>query len=301
MKIVLIAFIIVFSWKNITAQELNSQVSVQANPALTTTTTEREVFSEIELAVTNLINETVWGNDRFEVEERINCNFQISITEVTANGGYKATLQVQATRPVFNSTYNTTLLNLLDENVYFTFKRGASLIYSENQFTENLSSVIAFYANYILGLDGDSFSLRGGDPYLRKAQSIVMLAQSSMSPGWKSDERGRNNRFWLIDNALHELFSPLRECFYDYHRKGLDRMYDNQNGAREEMKNALDKLSGVNSARPGSVNLLNFIRSKRDEIANIFKEADRKQQTEIVNLLKRIDPTNASMYQEIIQ
>lgn len=301
MKIVLIAFIIVFSWKNITAQELNSQVSVQANPALTTTTTEREVFSEIELAVTNLINETVWGNDRFEVEERINCNFQISITEVTANGGYKATLQVQATRPVFNSTYNTTLFNLLDENVYFTFKRGASLIYSENQFTENLSSVIAFYANYILGLDGDSFSLRGGDPYLRKAQSIVMLAQSSMSPGWKSDERGRNNRFWLIDNALHELFSPLRECFYDYHRKGLDRMYDNQNGAREEMKNALDKLSGVNSARPGSVNLLNFIRSKRDEIANIFKEADRKQQTEIVNLLKRIDPTNASMYQEIIQ
>jgi|SRR5690554_1687551 len=301
MKIVLIVFIIVFSWKNITAQELNSQVSVQANPALTTTTTEREVFSEIELAVTNLINETVWGNDRFEVEERINCNFQISITEVTANGGYKATLQVQATRPVFNSTYNTTLFNFLDENVYFTFKRGASLIYSENQFTENLSSVIAFYANYILGLDGDSFSLRGGDPYLRKAQSIVMLAQSSMSPGWKSDERGRNNRFWLIDNALHELFSPLRECFYDYHRKGLDRMYDNQNGAREEMKNALDKLSGVNSARPGSVNLLNFIRSKRDEIANIFKEADRKQQTEIVNLLKRIDPTNASMYQEIIQ
>lgn len=301
MRIVLITLLSVWVLSNISAQELNCQVSVQSNPALDITTTEKEVLKEIELAVTNLINETVWGSDRFEVEERINCNFQISITEVTGNGGYKATMQVQATRPVFNSTYNTTLLNFLDENVHFTFKRGASLVYSDNQYTDNLSSIIAFYANYILGLDGDSFSMRGGDPYLRKAQNIVTLAQTSMSAGWKSDERGRNNRFWLIDNALHELFSPLRECFYDYHRKGLDNMFDNQQLAREEIKNALDKLVGVNSARPGSVNLLNFIRSKRDELANIYREADRKQQTEVVNILKRIDPTNASLYQEIIQ
>lgn len=300
MRIVFLIAVLFVGSNIMLAQELNCQVTVQSNPALDVTTTEKEVFKEIEQAIFDLVNETSWTRDKFEVEERINCNFQLSIVEIAGNS-FKATMQIQATRPVYNTTYNTTLFNYLDEDVYFTFRRGAKLIYSDNQYTENLTSILAFYANYILGLDGDSFALKGGSPYFTKAQNVVSLAQASMTPGWKSDDKGRKNRFWLIDNTLHELFNPLRECFYDYHRKGLDKMYDNPNVARDEIKMALDKLISVNSARPGSINLLIFIRSKRDELMGIYKEAERKQQTDVVNTLKRVDPTNSSKYQEIIQ
>jgi len=300
MKIIIFIITLLFT-SVVSAQELNCQVNVQSNPALDISTTEKEIFKELEQAIFDIMNNTAWTKDEFAVEERINCVFQVSITEVKESGSYKASVQVQATRPVFNSTYNTTLLNYLDEDVHFNFRRGAKILYSDNQFTDNLSSVMAFYAFYILGLDGDSFALKGGDPYLKKAQDITLLAQSSMMPGWRADEKGKRNRYWLIDNSLQELFNPLRECFYDYHRKGLDNLYEDQNLARAEIQKALDKLLKVNSSRPGSVNVLNFLSAKRQEITGIFKDAERKQQTDIVNLLKRIDPTNASKYQEILQ
>jgi len=285
----------------LSAQELNCQVNVQSNPALDISTTEKEILSELEQAVFEIMNNTSWTKDEFAVEERINCVFQISITEVLGNGSFKASVQVQATRPVYNTTYNTTLLNFLDEDVQFTFRRGAKIVYSDNQFTDNLSSVMAFYAYYIIGLDGDSFAMKGGDLYLKKAQDIVLLAQSSMIPGWRADERGRRNRYWLIENTMQELFNPLRECFYDYHRKGLDNMYSDQNLARTEIQSALQKLLAVNSSRPGSVTVLNFLNAKRQELSGIYKDADRKQQVDVVNMLKRLDPTNASKYQEILQ
>ncbi|MFA5573714.1 MAG: DUF4835 family protein [Brumimicrobium sp.] len=282
-------------------QELMCQVSVLTNPALTVTTTEKEIFQELEKAVTEVMNETSWTNEHFEVEERINCNIQISITNVNGPESFEATFQIQATRPVYNTTYNTTLLNFLDEDVNFTFRRGSKIVFSKNQYSSNLASILGFYAYYILGLDGDSFAKNGGEPYLKEAQNIVMLAQSSRGDGWKSNQRGKKNRFWLIDNALHELFSPLRETFYDYHRKGLDRMYDSPAEARKEIKASLEKLISVNQARPNSINVVNFIRSKRDELTNIFRDADNKEKTELVNTLKRLDPTNASIYQELLQ
>jgi hypothetical protein len=300
MKIILFFITLLFT-SAISAQELNCQVNVQSNPALDVSTVEREIFKELEQAIFDIMNSTAWTKDEFAVEERVNCVFQVSITEIKGNGSFVASVQVQATRPVFNSTYNTTLINFLDEDVHFNFRRGARIIYSDNQFTNNLSSVMAFYAFYILGLDGDSFALKGGSPYLKKAQDIVLLAQSSMLPGWRADESGRRNRYWLVENSLQELFSPLRECFYEYHRKGLDNLYKDQNLARTEIQKALEKLLQVNNSRPGSVNVLNFLSAKRQEITGVFKDAERKQQTDVVNLLKRIDPTNASKYQEILQ
>lgn len=302
MKSIFFAIILVLAFVvSASAQELNCQVNVQSNPALDVSTAEKEIFKELEQAIFDIMNNTAWTKEEFAVEERINCVFQVSITEVKSTGSYAASIQVQATRPVFNSTYNTTLLNYLDEEVHFNFRRGAKIIYSDNQFTDNLSSIMAFYAFYILGLDADSFVMKGGDTYLKKAQDIVLLAQSSMMPGWRADEKGRRNRYWLIENSLQELFNPLRECFYDYHRKGLDQLYEDQNLARTEIQKALEKLLQVNSARPGAVNTLNFLTAKRQELVNVFQEAERKQQTDIVNLLKRIDPTNASKYQEILE
>jgi hypothetical protein len=282
------------------AQELNCQVNVVSDPALDITTTEQEIFAGLEQAVFELMNNTAWTKDEYEVEERINCVFQISITKVSGTGSYEASLQVQATRPVYNSTYNTTLFNFLDQDVGFTFQRNAQILFTENQFSSNLASVLSFYAYYIIGLDADSFSLRAGDPYFAKAQNIVTLAQSGGGLGWRASEKGRKNRYWLIDNALQELFTPLRDCFYEYHRDGLDNLYKDQALARVNISAALNKLLTVNSSRPGSVNVLNFIQAKRDELKGVYADGDRKEKVDVVNTLKRLDPANSSKYQEIL-
>lgn len=282
-------------------QELNCQVSVQSNPALDVTTTEKEIFQQLEQTIFELMNNTAWTKDEFEVEERVNCIIQISITAIPSTGNYQATMQVQSTRPVYNTTYNTTIFNFLDEDVNFTYRRNARLQFTENQFVDNLTSVLAFYAYYVLGLDADTFAKNGGDPYFDKAQNIVTLAQSAGGAGWRASEKGRRNRYWLIENQLQELFSPLRDCLYEYHRNGLDQMYDDQDKARLAIYEALKKLQPVNSARPGSVNVLNILQSKLQEIKGIYKEADQRQKNDVVNLLKRLDPANASKYQEILE
>lgn len=283
------------------SQELNCQVTVQSNPALDVTTTEKEIFKQLEQTVFELMNNTAWTKDEFEVEERINCIIQISITAIPSTGNYEATMQVQSTRPVYNTTYNTTVFNFLDENVNFSYRRNARLQFTENQFVDNLTSVLAFYAYYLIGLDADTFAENAGDPYFAKAQNIVTLAQSAGGAGWRASEKGRKNRYWLIENQLQELFSPLRECLYKYHRDGMDQMYNDQGNARKAIYEALQKLQPVNSARPGSVNLLNLLQAKLQEIKSIYGEADQRQKNDVVNLLKRLDPANSSKYQEILE
>ncbi|MEX2484327.1 MAG: DUF4835 family protein [Brumimicrobium sp.] len=300
MKIILtIQFLLIVLF--VQAQELNCQVSVQSNPALDVTTTEKEIFEQIEQKVFELMNGTSWTDVEFEVEERINCNIQISITGIPSTGKYEASVQVQSTRPVYNTTYNSTLFNFLDEDVQFNFQRDAMLIFTENQFGDNLTAILAFYAYYLIGLDMDTYSLKGGSKYLNKAQNIVSLAQSGGGSGWRANEKGRRNRYWLVENSLQELFEPLRVCFYEYHRDGLDKMHEDQDEARVAMHEALKKLLKVNSARPGTVNLLNFLQSKVREIKGIYKDADQRQKSDVVNLLKRLDPANSSKYEEILE
>ncbi len=282
------------------SQELNCQVTVTSDPALDVTTTEKEIFEELERTIFELINNTAWSKDKFEVEEKINCIMMLSIVDVPSPGRFKATLQVQVTRPVFNTTYNSPLFNFLDKDIEFSFERNAILVYAPNQFRDNLTAILAFYAYMIMGYDYDSFALEGGTRFFNKAQEIVVLAQSGGGSGWRSNERGRTNRYWLVDNALQELFRPLRACFYEYHRLGLDQMFDNQEKARTNIYNALQNLTSVNNARPNSVNVMNYVQTKQREIKGLFEDAETKQKTDLVNLLKRIDPANASKYQEIL-
>ncbi|PHR49207.1 MAG: DUF4835 domain-containing protein [Fluviicola sp.] len=300
MKLVLV-FLVVFVSLSVSAQELNCQVSVVSNPALDVSTVEKEIFQELEQKVFELMNGTSWTQAEFEVEERINCIMQISITAIPSTGNYEANLQVQSTRPAFNTTYNSTLFNFLDEDVQFSFQRNAQLLFTENQFTSNLTSILAFYAYYLIGLDADTFSLKGGRSYLNQAQNIVTLAQNGGGAGWRASEKGRRNRYWLIENALQELFEPLRVCFYEYHRNGIDQLYNDQDKARQAIYESLQKLLPVNSARPGSVNLLNFLQAKLNELKGIYKDADQRQKSDVVNLLKRLDPANSSKYQEILE
>lgn len=301
MRIVFFLFVMLhMHMSSFFGQELQCEVSVTSDPGLDITTTEREVIAELKNVIYEFMNNTAWTKDQFEIEEKINCNIVLSIVAIPSPGRYSANLQVQSTRPVFNTTYNTPLFNYLDKNVTFSFERNAILVFAPNEFRNNLTSVLAFYAYMILGYDYDSFSLEGGSKWFTKAQEIVVLAQSGGGPGWRSNERGRDNRYWLVDNALQQLFKPLRACFYEYHRKGLDRMFENPTEARSSMFEALEKLVEVNTARPGSVNMNNFLQTKLNEFKGIFKDAEQTQKTEVVKLLKRLDPANGSKYEEIL-
>jgi len=282
------------------AQELNCQVSIITDVNLDITSVETEIFEKLEQTIYELMNNTQWTQDKFEVEERINCNLQLQIQEIPQEGTFKGMLQVQSSRPAYNSSYNTTVFNFQDDDVTFAFKRDAILVYAPNQFRDNLTSILAFYAYFIIGMDYDSFSLNGGTPYFTRAQQVVSDAQSSGAEGWRSNEQGRQNRFWLVDNALHELFSPLRVCNYEYHRKGIDQLHEDRVAARKAVYNAMNKLVKVVATRPNSVNLINFVQAKSIELRNMYEDAEMKEKNDIVGLLKRIDPANSSRYQEIL-
>lgn len=301
MKYLLIIALVFTGLSRSFGQELNCQVSIITDAKLEVTSVEQEIFKQLEQTIYELMNNTQWTKDKFTVEERINCNLQLQIREIPSSGTYSGSLQIQASRPAFNSSYNTTLINFQDDDVTFSFSRNAVLVYAPNQFRNNLTSILAFYAYFILGMDYDSFSLKGGTQYFNEAQQIVTLAQTSGSSGWKSNEKGKNNRYWIIDNVLHELFSPLRECNYEYHRKGIDVLYEDMTGGRKAIHDAMNKLVKVVSTRPNSINLLNFVQAKSNELKNLYADAEPKEKSEMVNLLKRIDPANSSKYQEILE
>ncbi len=301
MKRVGVILSLLVSTFSVTAQELNCQVSIVADPSLEVSSVETEIFKQLEETVYDLMNNRKWTNDNFEVEERINCQLQFQINSIPSPNNFAGFLQVQSSRPGFNSSYNTTVFNFQDDDLAFTYSRGAVLNFSDNQFRDNLTSILAFYAYYIIGMDYDSFSLNGGTKYFSKAQEIVTLAQTASAPGWRSNEQGKRNRYWLVDNALHELFSPLRKCNYEYHRNGIDQLYADKELGRQNIYNALNGLVKVVSTRPNSLNLLNFIQAKTNELKSLYEDAEVRDKTQIVNLLKRLDPANSSKYQEILE
>jgi hypothetical protein len=281
------------------SQELNCQVTVVTDAKQEFTTVEKEIFEQLKQTVYDMMNTTQWTKDKFAIEERINCNLQLQIKDSPSPGIYSGSMQVQSTRPAFNSSYNTTVFNFEDDDITFAYSRGAQLIYAPNQFRDNLTSILAFYAYYLIAMDYDTFSLKGGTPYFNEAQNIVMNAQSSAGKGWRSNETGKRNRYWLVDNALHQLFEPLRVCSYEYHRLGVDKMYDSLEESRKSMYQALTKLNKVVATRPNSINLLNFCQAKNDELKNLFSDAEIKEKQDLVALMQRLDPANSSKYDEI--
>ena len=282
------------------SQELNCQVTVVNDAKLEVSSVEQEILTQMKQTVFEFMNNTKWTKDKFNVEERINCNIQIQINAIPSPGVYEGTMQIQSSRPVFKSTYNTTAFNFVDMDISFPFSRNSVLIYAPNQFRDNITSVLAFYAYYILGIDYDSMSSKGGTPYFIEAQQIVANAQSSNIKGWMSNESSKKNRYWLIDNTLHQLFEPLRECNYEYNRKGLDQLYENKEVARKNMYSSLNKLTKIAATRPSSINVTIYVQAKTVELKNLFYDASLAEKTELVNLLKKLDPVNSSKYQEIL-
>ncbi len=282
------------------SQELNCQVSVLTDARVEVNSTEQEIIKQMKQSVYDFMNDTKWTEDEFKTEERINCNIQIQIKTIPSTGNYTGYIQVQFSRPAFNSNYNSVVFNFQDDDVAFSFSRNAVLLYNENQYKDNLTSILSFYAYFILGMDYDSFSLKGGTPHFTKAQQIVTNAQVSGAAGWKANETGKRNRYWLVENILQPAFEPVRECNYMYHRKGIDMLYENKVAGKKAMYDALNKLTPVVQRNPNNLNTLNFLYSKIQEFKNVLSDSETKEKTDFVNLLKKLDSGNSSLYQEIL-
>ena len=279
------------------AQELNCSVQVVA-PALQQSS-DKQVIQTLQQTLNEFMNTKKWTSDVFSQDERIECSMVITVTSRPATDQFVATIEVQSRRPIFKSSYNSLLFNYNDKNFAFNYTPSQPVEYIANSYN-NLTSKLAFYAYYMIGLDYDSFSLYGGTPYFQKAQQIVTDAQNAAEKGWKSFEDTRN-RYWLVENILNSTFQPLRECSYRYHRLGFDVMSEDLTGGRTVVMQSLDLAKKVFDALPGSFNMQIFFLAKADELVNLFSQlelpADKQK---VVDLLNQIDPGNTTKYNKIL-
>lgn len=296
-KVIYIALFLALSIKG-NSQELRCNVQIVSEQIQGT---NKRVFETLQSAIFEFMNNRNWTNHVFSSQERIECNILFNLNDHTGDV-FKGTLQIQSRRPVFNSNYSSTLLNYLDQNIKFSYVEYEALEYSENNFTSNLTSILAYYAYIIIGLDYDSFSFKGGNDYLRKAEMVVNNAQSAIEPGWKAfDSNSNKNRYWLIQNLLDEKYSPVRDFIYKYHRLGLDGMADRVNESRDQMAESLRSLQQVYRQKPDPyLHLLQVIfDAKSDEWVNLFSASFPDEKTRVVQILKEIDPSSSAKYQKI--
>lgn len=278
------------------AQELRVNVQVLA-PGIQLS--DKRVFTTLETAIREFMNNTRWSTDEFQRDERIEINMTFNITAYNLPDDFRGTLTIQSRRPVYNTNYGTALMNYMDNDIQFKYLEYQPLDFSENVFVSNLTAILGYYAYLMIGLDYDSFSLEGGAPYFQKAQQVVGSAQSAAEAGWKPTELPPRNRYWYIENLLNPVFKPMREANYKYHRLGLDNMYNKMDEGRASVLEALELLQQVNRTRPSSFNMQLFFNAKADEIANIFSQATPQQKTKVLEILNELDPTNSKKYTKI--
>jgi hypothetical protein len=280
------------------SQELDCQISV-TSPQLTGT--DKRIFETLQTALYEFMNNRKWTSYNFKMEERIECTILVTITDRLGTDDFKGTINLVLRRPVYNSAYNTVLLNWIDKEFQFKYVEFQPLDFTDGAFTSNLTSVFAYYANVFLGLYFDSFSDNGGTTYFDKAQAIVSAAQNAVESGWKGYE-SQKNRFWLVENFLNPAYSDLRDFNYRFHRLGLDQMYDKVDQGRNAVTESVDLLKSMYDKQPGLFALQLMIDAKRDEFVNIYSDqrVPPMEKTNIVNILKEIDPANGSKYQTIL-
>lgn len=279
------------------AQELNCNVTVDFQQI---TGTETRKFKTLESAIYEFMNNRKWTKEAFNTNERIECDILIVISKQLDNRNFEASIQIQSRRPVYNSGYYSPLFVHKDNDFTFNYLEYDPLEYNINSHLSNLTSVLAFYAYIIIGLDYDSFELRGGSKYLDLAQKIVGNAQGSTDKGWKAFESDQN-RYYLAQQINDDFYSPLRECIYEYHLKGLDLMWKDVQAGRTAISTALNKLQKIHQARPSMFITKVFFNSKNQEIINIFKEATPEVKRQVSTLCKTVDPGNAGDYDKIME
>ncbi len=277
-------------------QELNCKVVVNDERAQTS---DRQVFRDMEQAFARFINDRKWTADTYAPEERIDCNLVITIENMPAVGVYNATVQIQSSRPVYNTNYTTIVLNFADKDWQFQYVESTPLDFGDNIFTSNLASILAFYAYIIIGLDNDTFSEFGGEVQFKKALDIVNLAQQSDAAGWQAFQSNRN-RYWLSENLNNQDLRLIRKGLYTYHRQALDLFEQKPDESRTMIVNILKDIQTADRYIPNSILKISFFDSKRTELARIFAQGNPATKREAYNLLMALNPGNSEIYQSII-
>lgn len=278
------------------AQELNCNVQVNSDQIQGT---NKSVFNTLQKSMSEFVNNRKWTEMTYANTERIECTMNIIVKKVE-DDIFTTEIQVQSRRPIFNSTYYSTLFNFKDDSYTFNYKEFDQLELNENTITSNLTAVLAYYAYVIIGYDMDSYSRLGGTTAFQSAENIVNSAQGANLDGWKAFESTRN-RYALINNILDEAFKKYRNYFYEYHRLGLDEMTSNAANARARIAVGLPTLRDANRARPSAIVISSFLDAKNDELINIFSKATTKEKAEAVEVLSDVNPTQISRYEQILK
>jgi hypothetical protein len=293
--------LVLFAALGAAAQELRCNVTVNTNQIQETgQIADKQIFQDLKQSITDFMNTRRWTEDKFSANERINCNLIITITKVPTINSFEAQVQIQSSRPVYGTDYESIMLNYVDRNWGFQYTPGQPMDFNENIVTSALTTLLGFYANLIVGLDYDSFGRLGGNTYLQRAYNIAMNAGQDPNggPGWRSSEDNRN-RYWLIENLNNQQMQPLREGLYIYHRQGMDNFLENPEQARGQIMGVLNTLREVNQQKPQAVLTNAFFDSKSNELVNVFSQAAPQEKIQAYNLLVELDPTQTERYKKL--
>ena len=299
-KLLVAALLMVLAAGTAVSQELYCNVQVSAQKIQGS---NREVFQNMQRDIYEFMNSMVWTDNIFSFSERIECNLLINLDERLSADEFGGTIQIQLSRPVYNTTYESTVLNFVDNNFQFRYVEFQPLEFNPNSHTSNLVSVLAYYAYLLIGMDFDTYSQGGGTPYFQVAEKIVINAQNAPEQGWKPYDGSRNrNRYWLVKNILDSEYAGVRQFIYLYHLRGLDRMESDMTRARTEIYESLRRLQEVYRQRPDPFMyyMTVVLDAKADEIVNIFSQAFPEEKNRVVQVLTEIDPANETKYKKIL-
>ena len=296
---------LIFFINNANAQELRARVNVLSNRVANNV--DKKTFQTLQTALNDFINTRKWGTDNFTQQEKIDCSFLLNLQSTGDANVYKANLTIQSARPVFNTSYNSAIINFQDNDVIFKYIEFQDLDFNDTRVSgpdalvSNLTAIIAYYIDIILGMDYDSFSSRGGDPFFQKAQNIVNNAPEGKDiTGWKAFD-GTRNRYWLAENLLNSKYTIMHDAIYDYYRLGLDKMYDEEANGRTQILNVLSMLNGFNNDNSNTMILQFFLQGKSLELIKIFSKASPPDKARALDFLQHLDVTSASRYAEALK
>ena len=294
MRKILFVFLFILPLTKMDSQELNAQFVVNADLV---NQTNQQIFQTLERSLNEFVNSQSWSNQDFFPQEKITCSFVLNLTNYNASK-FEGTLQIQSQRTIFDSNYDSPVLNFLDKDISFTYQEFQPLFYSPASYESNLVSLISFYAYVIMGINADSLQLKAGDPFFEQAQRIVNLSQQSGAIGWKQNDSNRN-RFWLIDTIRSNTFREYRETLYTYHRKGLDSMTKAPVKGKNNIINAILALEDLYDRRPNAMLLQMFFDAKADEIVNLFSDGPKVDFSRTSKILKKIAPFYQPQWKQI--
>ena len=297
-------FIVGMSLMNLVqAQEVQARLTILTNKV--SSQVDKKIFQTLQSGLLNFINTRKWTPDAFQANEKIQCSFLISIDQDLGNNVFKGKLTVQAARPIYGTSYESPLINFLDDNITFKYTEFQPIEFNENRvqgndpLVANLPAILAYYVNVIIGFDYDSYNLRGGDTYFQKAWNIVNNAPDSREiTGWKSFD-GLRNRYWLAENLNNNRFALIHDAVYSYYRFGMDQFYDNDDSGRAGIMTALNSLNTLNSENMNSMILAFFMQGKANELVKVFSKGTADQKASARAVLTRLDLTNANLYKDL--